>query len=140
MDIDSINTFKNIRSYNGYEIGKEFIEYFYAIWSSINQNNLETNNLLTSEIIKSYTKLRYNSCTYKGIQIIQLLASFDNIQFNNCKYEILDSDSRQIYILVNGNMISNNMTKNFCQSFSLMYAGGKEKQKWNLTNSLLLIN
>jgi hypothetical protein len=141
MDIDNINTLKNIKPYNGYEIAKEFIEYFYLSWSAINFNNLQnitTNNLLLTGIINQNTKLNYNCNIYKGDKIIELLYSFKNVEFNNLKYEILDSDSRQIYILVKGNLVINEVIKEFCQSFLLIYTGEKNINKWSLINSLLL--
>jgi hypothetical protein len=56
---------------------------------------------------------------------------------------IIDSGSRQIYILVNGEIKNNLVTKTFSQSFMIAYAGEYNKKctrKWTLMNSLLIIN
>ena len=103
-------------------IGTEFINFYY--------NNCCTNTNILHNNIESYSKFVYNNITYYGNDIITLLQSFNNIIFSNINFEILDSKSRQIYILVNGNINH----KNFSQSFLLSF-----NKKWIIINSLLII-
>jgi hypothetical protein len=120
----------NIKKYNydGQQIGQQFIEFFYKNWI-INPDILQ-------EVILSYSKLKYNNKSYEGndfILILKLLAN--NIQFNNFKYEIIDSKSRQIYILVTGN-INNTI---FTQSFVISFTGNTNLRKWVIISSILII-
>lgn len=126
------------KHYDGIQVASEFINYFYQIWIT------NPTQLFTDNIIKSYSKLKYNECMYEGDKFIELLAEFAShrIQFADCKYEILDSGSRQIYILVTGTIINSSSPetkKNFSQSFMIAYAGEKHIRKWTLMNSLLII-
>lgn len=110
-------------------IGFEFINFFYNCWVN------DTNILLENNIIQDYTKFVFNSYIYKGVEIINLLNLIknNNIFFNDYKYEILDSNSRQINILINGKI---NNIHNFSQTFNLLLIKNK---KWIIINSLLIL-
>ena len=130
---------QTIKHYDASDVATLFVEYFYKTWMT------DINNLLTDDIIKPFSKLKYNSTLYEGLNFVQLLASFtsNNLLFENCTYEILDSGSRQLYILVNGQIKNNLVTKTFIQSFMIAYTGEHNKKstrKWTLMNSLLIIN
>lgn len=128
---------QQLKHYDGTTIASQFIEYFYKSWT------IDLNILY--EVIKPYSKLKYKSVIYEGTNFIELLKTFasDGLRFENCNYEIIDSGSRQIYILVNGEIKNNLVTKTFSQSFMIAYAGEYNKKctrKWTLMNSLLIIN
>ena len=103
-------------------IGNEFIDFYY--------NNIHNNPNIILNNIESYTKFIYNKTTYYGNDIIILLKSFNNYIFTNINFEILDSKSRQIYVLVNGNINNKFFTQSFLLSFN---------KKWIIINSLLII-
>ena len=123
---------KKLCETNIYQIGNEFVNFFYTNW---------TNDLNINEIIENYSKLVYNNTNYIGLEIINILKIIknENIFFTNCKCEFFDTHSRQIYILVLGelNNLPNNR-KNFSQSFLLSFSARTEK--WILINSMLIIN
>jgi len=126
-----------VKHYDGTAVANQFIEYFYHAWT--------TNIDILNEVIKPYSKLKYKSANYEGINFIELLKTFNSegLRFENCNYEVVDSGSRQIYILVNGEIKNNLVTKTFSQSFMIAYAGEYNKKctrKWILMNSLLIIN
>lgn len=128
---------KSIKYYDGYTVASEFIKYFYETWV-INPS------LLTEDIIKPYSKLKYNNNLYEGNGFIGILISFisPEFQFMNCNWEILDSGSRQIYILMTGSIKNNTSLRNFSQSFMISYTGEnikKNLRKWTLMNSLLIM-
>lgn len=115
--------------YDGEDIGRQFINFFYTSWS--------TNQDALTEVILHYSKLKYNNIIYSGNDFINCLKLFasSGIQFTNCRFELLDSQSRQIYILVSGQL---NQT-HFQQSFVLSYAGSKKMRQWVVISSLLII-
>ena len=128
---------QQIKHYDGTVVANQFIEYFYQAWT--------TNPDILNEVIKPYSKLKYKLVNYEGMNFIELLKTFisEGLRFENCKYEIIDSGSRQIYMLVNGEIRNNLVTKTFSQSFMIAYAGEYNKKctrKWTLMNSLLIIN
>lgn len=119
----------NIKTYNydGLLIGQQFIDFFYKNWI--------TNPDILHEVIQSYSKLKYNNNNYEGDNIVLLLKLLaNNITFNNVKYEIIDSKSRQIYILVSG--LLNNIV--FTQSFVISFTNNNNLKKWVIINSLLI--
>jgi len=119
----------NNKLLKNYNIGLEFINYYYNTW--INNPELLYNN----NTIKNFTKFSYNSICYEGTEIVDLLKSIKsnyNIYFHDYTYEILDSNSRQLYILVTGKI--NNNT--FSQTFNLMLI---KNNIWIIINSLLII-
>jgi len=85
---------------------------------------------------------------YKGSDFVEILSGFASpgFQFVNCSWEILNSESRQVYIMVTG-IIKNdflthqNTFMKFSQSFTIAYAGNNKKSlgKWTLINSILII-
>lgn len=132
----SNKTQKVDKNYDGETVGNQFMVYFYETWVS------SIENFISDDIIKPYSKLKFQSTIYEGMDFIEVLKSFvsDSLQFTDCTFEILDSGSRQIYILVTG-IISNNMTSNnFSQTFMIAYSGEKSLRKWSLINSLLIIS
>lgn len=124
---------QTIRTFDGQEIGKDFINFFYTSWVQ-NPDQL-------IEVIKEYSKLKYNNNIYEGINFINLIKSFsiNKLNFTNIKYEVLDSRSRQIFILVTGTISYHTCSLPFQQSFMVAYAGEKKDRKWSLMNSLLII-
>lgn len=127
----------NIKKSDGIQIAVDFINYFYTLFSS------EPSQLF--EIIKPYTKLRYLNETYEGEQFIKKLSeiSINGLEFIDYNVEILDSGSRQIYILVLGHLKEQTNIYKFSQTFMITYTGEnikKSSRKWILMNSLLLIN
>ena len=132
----SSNKIQPVKHFDGTVVANQFIEYFYKTWLT------NPNNFITDNIIKSYSVLKYNSILYKGNEFIQLLLTFvsENLGFENCKYEIVDSRSRQIYILVTGQIKNNLVTKIFSQSFMIAYAGEQHKHDiCSTTNSYGLV-
>lgn len=127
---------KSIKYYNGTDIAINFIQYFYQVWTS------NPAMLIDEQIIKPFSKLRYNNTTFEGIQFVETLASFmtEGFHFSDCKFEILDSGSRQIYILATGSIGNEMLCHKFSQTFILSYAGESKTQKWMLINSLLSID
>jgi len=129
--------------YDGDLIASQFIAYFYQTWIS----NPET--LLNDGVIKSHTKLKYNNNMYKGPDFIEHLKMFScpDLQFIDCNSDIIDSGSRQIYILVTGTITNLSSTYTFSQSFVIVFAteiGDETKpkiksKKWILNNSILII-
>ena len=123
---------QNIK-YNSKEVGDNFIQHFYESWLSNPQNLLYT-------VITQRAKMKYNDIVYEYTDIIHLLEQLksDGLEISITKHEILDSKSRQIYILVNG-IIKNSQSSNiFTQTFVLIHIG-KGTNQWNLINSLLII-
>jgi hypothetical protein len=132
------NPTQKVKQFDGYVIATQFIEYFYKTWLT------DLKSFISDDIIKPFSKLKYNSTVYEGNDFLSLLATFvsENLRFENCTFEILDSGSRQVYILVNGQIKNNLVTKTFTQSFLISFAGDTKKsaRKWTLMNSLLIIN
>ncbi len=132
------NGAKSIKYYDGVVVASQFINYFYQLWT------LNPTALFEEDIIKSYSKLKYNNIVYEGSSFIEVLVSLvsSELQFVDCNFEILDSGSRQIYILVNGIIKNNQGLRRFSQTFMIAYAGENNKKslrKWTLMNSILMI-
>lgn len=119
-------------------LGSQFINYFYQTWIN---NPL---SFITDDVIKPFSKFKFNNCVFEGVSFVEILTSFlGNLQFIDCNFEILDSGSRQMYILVTGTIKNNSIDKRFNQSFMLAYTSDtikKHSRKWTLMNSLLLLN
>jgi len=118
-------------NFNGMEIGKQFFDYFYStLYSNIDQ-------FVIDGIITENTKLQFQSNTYIGMDCISFLKQLSsNLELKNCTYEIFDSGSRQIQILVTG-IVNNNV---FSQVLTIIYMGEKNNNKCILMNSILIIN
>ena len=116
--------------YDGNQVAHQFIECFY--------NSLPS-NILSTNIIKPYSKLNLNGTIYMGEDIISVLNQHQ-FRFNPTNYELLDSGSRQIYILTTGNVFVNDAVMSFSQSFMISYVGNKAESKWTLMNTILFIN
>ena len=128
-------------NFNGMEIGKQFFDYFYSTLHS----NVE--QFVVDGIITENTKLQFQSNTYIGMDCISFLKQLSsNLELKNCTYEIYDSGSRQIQILVTGlintNMFSHNVFSHnvFSQVLTIIYMGEKNNNKWVLMNSILIIS
>jgi hypothetical protein len=117
-------------NFNGMEIGKQFFDYFYSkLHGNIDQFGIDG-------IITENTKLQFQSNTYIGMDCILFLKQLSsNLELKNCTYEIFDSGSRQIQILVTGNININV----FSQVLTIIYMGEKNNNKWVLMNSILII-
>ena len=123
--------------YNGIDIGNQFIQYFYSNWVS-NPDIFSIDN-----IIKPYTKIKHNNITYEGSDFIVFIKSIakNGIVFSECKWEIIDSGSRQIYILVNGKITNSQGMKLFSQSFTIAFMGqhNGSLKSWALVNSIFIL-
>ena len=119
--------------YNSDDVGQIFIQHFYNTWLNNPQD-------LIYSVITQRTKIKYNSIIYEYTDIIHLLNQLksNGLEISISKYEILDSKSRQIYILVKGLIKNSESTNNFTQTFVLIYTG-KGSEQWNLINSILII-
>ena len=123
--------------FDGMVIGTSFFEYFYKC--------LITNpdQLVVDRVIKEQSKLKYKSNVYVGEQFILFLKQLSSLGLviSNCTHEIFDSGSRQVQILVNGNIkIGMNEPQTFTQFLMIVYMGEKnEMGKWGLVNSILTI-
>lgn len=117
-------------------LGTQFINYFYQTWIS------NPKSLITDDVIKPFSKLKFNNCIFEGVSFVEILTSFlGNLQFIDCNFEILDSGSRQMYILITGIVKNDSINKKFSQSFMLAYTSDNSKKnsrKWTLMNSLLI--
>jgi hypothetical protein len=60
----------------------------------------------------------------------------------DCVYEIIDSGSRQIYILVTGKILNNQSIGTFSQSFVISFAGNSNnnQKSWTLVNSIFILH
>jgi hypothetical protein len=116
--------------FNGMEVGKHFFEYFYNTW-------LTDAEKLYNTVIKNYSKMQYEGVVYEGEHFIILLKQMAmmGLEITDCKYEIFDTGSRQIHILVNGMICG----KHFSQFLLIVYMGEKAEQKWVLQSSILNI-
>jgi len=115
------------------EVCNSFIQYFYDAWI----NNPEQ---LLYTIITQRTKIKYNSVIYEYTDIIILLNQLksNGLEISITKYEVLDSKSRQIYILVKGKIKNSISTNDFTQTFVLIHTG--KNNQWGLINSILMID
>ena len=126
--------YKKIKNYDGAEIASTFFEYFYKNWL------LNPMIFLEEQIIKHYSKINYNGNEFSGDDFVKLLIELasNGLEFANCKYQMIDSGSRQIYILVTGLYKIDNNINNFSQSFMISFCGEKKDRKWTLVNSILM--
>jgi len=123
--------------FDGIQVANQFITYFYSTWMS------NPDEFIKEQIIKAYTKIKYNNITYEGNDFIIFLKSvaLNGLEFTDCKWEIIDSGSRQIYILVTGQISNTQGIGKFSQSFMLSFAGqsnGNQKS-WALANSIFIL-
>ena len=126
---------QSIKHYDGTTVAIQFINYFYQSWL----NNPDI--LINDTVVKPFTKFKINNNVYSGNDFIQVLKHFRSEDFKilDCKYEIFDSGSRQVYILVSGIIQNNYITKQFSQSFMIAYVGeNKGSNKWTLMNSIFI--
>jgi hypothetical protein len=140
MEIEAVKENKGGKSphFNGMEVGRQFFEYFYKTWST------DPDALARDCVVRPYSKMQYNSTVFEGENFIMLLKQFayTGLEITNCKYEIFDTGSRQIHILVNGMMRCNMIgtdTKHFSQFILIVYMGEKAEHKWALQSSILNI-
>lgn len=138
-DANANSNTKSVKHYDGGVVANQFISYFYQTWVT------NPTILLTDDVIKPYSKLKYSNQVYEGESFVEVLKGFisTGLQFTDCNLEILDSGSRQIYILVTGTIKNELTSKNFSQTFMIAYAGENNKKslrKWTLMNSLFIVN
>jgi hypothetical protein len=120
--------------YNSDEVSQSFIQHFYSSWINNPQDLLYT-------IISQRSKLKYNNVIYEYTNIISLLNQLKThgLEISITKHEVLDSKSRQIYILIKGIIKNSQSTNNFDQTFVLIHTG-KGTNQWSLINSILMID
>lgn len=123
--------------FDGTEVGNQFVQYFYSTWMT----NIDV--FISDNIIKPYTKIVHNNVTYEGNDFIVFLKSVatNGLEFSQCKWEIIDSGSRQIYILVTGQIVNAQGTWKFSQSFTLAFGGQTSQgtKLWVLINSIFIL-
>ncbi len=123
---------------DGFQVGNQFITYFYSTWIT------NPDILITDNIIKPYTKITHENITYEGNDFVIFLKSVasNGLEFSECKWDIIDSGSRQIYILVTGQISNTQSMGRFSQSFTITFAGNSQgnKKSWTLANSIFIIN
>lgn len=121
------------QKYDPTEISQAFIEYFYKTWINNPQDLLQT-------VISHRSKLKYNHVVYEYTDIIIILnqMKLNGLEISVLNYEVIDSKSRQIYILLRGIIKSAYSTSTFSQTFVLTLMNKKNNQ-WNLINSILII-
>ncbi len=123
---------------DGFQIGNQFITYFYSTWMT------NPDIFITDNMIKPYTKITYEKITYEGNDFIIFLKSVasNGLEFSECKWDIIDSGSRQIYILVTGQISNAQSSGRFSQSFMISFAGNSQgnKKSWTLANSIFIIH
>ena len=119
--------------YNCDEVSQTFIQHFYSSWINNPQDLLYT-------VISLRSKFKYNNIVYEYTDIITLLNQLKSqgLEVNISKHEVLDSKSRQIYILVKGIIKNSISSNNFTQTFVLIHTG-KGSNPWNLINSIIII-
>jgi len=119
-------------NYNSIDIAHSFIQYFYDNWI--------TNPQELNSIINKKSKLKYNNIMYESFDIVNQLYQLktDGLEIILLNHQVIDSNSRQIYILVSGTIKNIHFTKKFTQSFVLMRTSIKIN-KWNIINSILII-
>lgn len=123
--------------HDGIQVGNQFIQYFYSAWMS------NPDIFVTDDIIKPYTKIAHNNITYEGSDFLVFLKSVatNGLEFSECKWEIIDSGSRQIYILVNGIISNAQGSGKFSQSFMIAFMGQNNRgpKSWALVNSIFIL-
>jgi hypothetical protein len=124
---------QNDIKYNSDEVGNNFIQHFYNSWINNPQD-------LLYSVISQRSKFKYNNILYEYTDIITLLNQLrsDGLEISISKFEIVDSKSRQIYILLQGIIKNSHSSNNFSQTFVLIYTG-KGSNHWGLINSILII-
>lgn len=124
-------------NFDGKLVGNEFIKYFYSIWQAGNITKFIDDN-----IICQYSKIQYQNTVYEGSQMLGFLSNIATTKpiFNLNQIEVFDTGSRQIQIMVYGEMIIENKINKFNQFHMIVYQGEKVANKWSLTNSILIIS
>jgi len=124
---------QNIK-YNSDEVSQTFIQHFYNSWINNPQELLYT-------VISQRSKFKYNNIVYEYTDIINILNQLksNGLEISISKHEVIDSKSRQIYILIKGIIKNSQTTNNFTQSFVLIHTG-KGSTQWNLINTILIID
>jgi hypothetical protein len=133
----SLEKQKDVKSFNINQIidisvvVNQFINTFYNLWLT------NTSELKNIGVILHFSKIAYEKKIFKGDDFINLLNGLkqNGLQINISKFEYLDSGSRRIDISLFGTITSNNITKNFNQTFLLAY----HNEKWYIHNSILII-
>jgi hypothetical protein len=120
--------------FNGKEIGRAFVEFFYKSW-------IEKPDNLT-QYIGMNSRLQYKDNIYIGNNFIDFLKQIatNGLVVNASDCIIYDTGSRQVQILVTGTL-STPQTEpvHFSQFIMLVYMGEKNDSKWNISNSILSI-
>ena len=118
-------------NYNGVQVAEDFYNYFYGSWV--------TNPPSLKLVLEHYSKINFNGKEFCGEDCIKLLIELSSkgLVFDNCKYHMIDSGSRQIYIMVTGQYKIGDIINNFSQSFMISYCG-KIERNWVLVNSIIM--
>jgi hypothetical protein len=120
-------------NYDGVQVASDFWKYFYESWVK--------NPIILQNVIKPYSKINFNGKEFCGEDFIKLLIELasNGLEFADCKYQMIDSGSRQIYIMAIGRCRIGDIISNFSQTFMISYCGKKEERNWTLVNSILML-
>lgn len=119
------------------KVAGEFINFYYTNTSFTNNSSNRINNLYQINMIRDYTKFKYNGDELKDGQIINFLKMFkSSYRVNINKYDFIDNGSRRIDISLIGTAhhISNNEKFNFSQTFTICHQKGEDT--WYIKNSI----
>lgn len=127
MSFNNDKSGMNINNYiNIQQTAYNFIDYYY---NTINSN---FSDLISHDVIKTFTKIKAEGVEYTGDNLFNILAVMSQNHFDITKIEQLDSGSRRIDILVNGII---NQTNHFSQTFLICH----NDERWFLKNSIINI-
>lgn len=114
-------------------LASEFIRVFYLYWKQNPQICIQNSNLFYE-----HSRISFEGTTCKGVEIITILNLIweeTNFDFEISKFNVMDSGSRRIDILVNGFITKKGIKYPFSQYFLLAYI----KDSWKLHNSIINI-
>jgi hypothetical protein len=114
-------------------LASEFIRVFYLSWKQHPRICMENSNLFYE-----HSRISFEGTTCKGheiITILNLIWEETNFDFEISKFNLMDSGSRRIDILVNGFITKKGTKYPFSQYFLLTYI----KDSWKLHNSIINI-
>ena len=109
----------------------EFINFYYL------NSNTNPNQLVSSNVLREYSSIKYNSQKYSGRDYFEIINTFfkNGIKMNPTKVEFIDSGSRRIDISLIGVAIDSSQEKHFTQTFLLSH----DTEGWFIKNSILII-
>ena len=116
-----------------------FINFYFSNLSILNDSN-SINQLLT--LFNQSSRIKFTNNVYSGHEQIY---NFFNFLKSNCQliqlenYQMMESGSRRVDILLNGIIIKDNQTYKFSQYIFLCHNTEKKQDKWWIQNSIFNI-